>query len=322
MTQRRDLLALSLLALTPFSVQAARPRVRIVVPHPAGGPLDLTTRLLADGIGARYETVLVENRPGAGGTVGMRRVAQASGRETQFVVGSVATLAVNPHLFREIGYDVQKDFRPLRLIAKMPNVLVVRPDFAKEHGIRNFDDFVAYAQTQKQLPYASGGVGSGAHMAAVLFGKRFSLDLLHVPFQGAGPAQHSLLSGQTAFFFDNLQNTLAPILAGTLLPLAVTSKGRSPLLPEITTVEERTGVLFDIGTWYGLLGNAQLSDDDARLWITRIREVLVDATLRERIENMGAQIATEEGADFARFIAKESEKYAELVRMAGIEAVA
>ena len=161
MLSRRGILALGALSLLPLPALAARPRVRFVVPHPAGGPLDLTTRLIADAVGAKFEKALVENRPGAGGTIGMRRVARAKGRDTQLVVGSVATLAVNPHLFADTGYDVKRDFRPLRLVASMPNVLVVRPAFLKETGVRDFRGFLDWAKTQKALPYATGGVGSG-----------------------------------------------------------------------------------------------------------------------------------------------------------------
>ena len=320
MLSRRGILALGALSLLPFPALAARPRVRFVVPHPAGGPLDLTTRLIADAVGAKFEKALVENRPGAGGTIGMRRVARAKGRDLQFVVGSVATLAVNPHLFADTGYDVKRDFRPLRLVASMPNVLVVRPDFLKETGVQNFRGFLDWVKTQKAVPYATGGVGSGAHMASVLLAKTFGLDLLHVPFQGAGPAQHSLLSGRTVFLFDNLQNALAPILAGQLTALAVASTKRSAHLPDVPTVAEVTGETFDIGTWYGILGNAALSDEDAALWTERLRTVLADDALRARIEKTGAEVADLEGEDFARFIERESAKYAEIVRFSGAKA--
>lgn len=317
MLSRRGILALGALSLLPFPALAARPRVRFVVPHPAGGPLDLTTRLIADAVGTKFEKALVENRPGAGGTIGMRRVARAKGRDLQFVVGSVATLAVNPHLFTDTGYDVKQDFRPLRLVASMPNVLVVRPDFLKETGVRDFRSFLDWAETQKAIPYATGGIGSGAHMASVLLAKTFGLDLLHVPFQGAGPAQHSLLSGRTVVLFDNLQNALAPILAGQLTALAVASPKRSPHLPDTPTVAEVTREAFDIGTWYGILGNAALSDEDAALWTERLRTVLADEALRARIEKTGAEVADLEGEDFARFIERESAKYAEIVRFSG-----
>lgn len=319
MLQRRDLLTLFAISCLPAVSRAARPRVRIVVPHPAGGPLDFTTRLTADALSARYEKVLVENRPGAGGTSGMRWAAQAK-RDTVLVVGSVATLAVNPHLFRELGYDPQKDFQPLRLLASMPNVLVVHPDLAKEHGVADLKAFLEYAGQNPQLPYASGGVGSGAHMAGALLAHEFDLSLLHVPFQGAGPAQHSLLSRRTAFFFDNLQSALSAIRAGSLMPLAVTSRARSPLLPDTPTVEEVTGKAFDIGTWYGFLGNRRLSPEDAALWTERLRTVLADETLRERIASAGAEVSDLEGEAFARFIEDERAKYGELVRLAGIQA--
>ena len=213
--QRRVLLeAMGLLCVTaglsfPAASFASLPKgegsnpVRLVVPYPPGGPLDVSARAIADTVKDDLGNVIVDNRPGAGGGVGMAYVARQPGDGYTIVVGAVATHAINPHLYKRLPYDPVKDFKPVTLIAHVPNVLVVTPQFAEKTGVKSVADLVAYAkQHAGELNYASGGNGSAGHMAAELLKNREGINMVHVPFNGAAAARMSVLAGQTDLIFD------------------------------------------------------------------------------------------------------------------------
>ena len=213
--------------------------IRLVVPYPPGGPLDTAARALAERVKESLGVIVVENRPGAGGNLGVDQVAKSPPDGYSLVIGAVATHAVNPWLFSKLPYDPIKDFSPITLIAHVPNVLVMTPERADQLGIRSARELIDYARKNPaQLNYASGGNGSAGHMAGELMKSQAKISAVHIPYAGAAPAQLGLLAGQTDFMFDNLASATAQIKAGKLRALAVTTAQRASALPEVPTMAE------------------------------------------------------------------------------------
>ena len=265
---RRHLLLLSLVCTglasvsvsTAVHAQAQWPSkpIRFVVPYPPGGPLDTIARLLAEKVKVSLgQPVVVENRPGAGGNIGVDLIAKAQPDGYSLVMGAVATHAINPWLFAKIPYDAVKDFAPVALVASVPNVLVVNQNFADKNKIRTLADLVAYAQANPgKLNYGSGGAGSAGHLAGELLGARAQIKMVHIPYQGAAPAKLALLSGQSDFMFDNLASAAPLIKENKVVALAVTTSARAQMLPNVPTVEQSGIKPFDIGTWFGVFTTA------------------------------------------------------------------
>ena len=235
--QRRTMLgaigavALATAASFPLTAQAALKGeggnpIRIVVPYPPGGPLDVSARAIADAVSPVLGTVVVENRPGAGGNVGMSYVSHAKGDGHTLVMGAVATLAINPSLYKKLPYDPKGDFKPVTLVATAANVLVITPAFSEKTGVKSVADLIAYAKAHPgKLNYASGGNGSAGHMAGELLKNKAGIDIVHIPFAGASPALLSVISGQTDLIFglmvpgstpddivDELNAAIVPVL--------------------------------------------------------------------------------------------------------------
>lgn len=330
MLNRRTLLsaigvvALSSASYFPIASHAAtikgegsRP-VRIVVPYPPGGPLDVSARAIADAVAPVLGTVVVENRPGAGGNVGMAYVKRRPADGMTLVMGAVATHAINPFLFKNLPYDAENDFRPVTLVATAPNVLVITPEFSAKTGVKSLKDLVDYAKANPgKLNYASGGNGSAGHMAGELLKNRCGIDLVHIPFAGASPALLSVLSGQTDLIFDNLASSAANIRAGKLLALAVTTKERSPLMPEIPTMAEAGVPDFDIYTWFGLMVPAKTPDNLVAELSDAIRPVLADPETVKKFAAFGAVASPTTPEDFGKLMVEERAKYKELVVLSG-----
>ena len=262
MHRRHALAALSLAAAFPTLAQPQRP-IRLIVPYPAGGALDMVARALADKVKDSLGVVVVENRPGAGGNLGADAVAKAAPDGTTIVMGAVATHAINPWLYAKIPYDPIRDFTPITLVAQVPNVLVMNVETASRLGIASVADLVAYAKKNPgKLNYGSGGNGSAGHLAGEMFKQQAGVYMVHIPYPGGNPAQLALLSGQVDLNFDNLATASANIKAGKLRAIAMTTARRSSAMPEVPTIAEtgKTAGLgrFDVDTWFGLFGPAKL----------------------------------------------------------------
>jgi len=292
--------------------------IRLIVPYPAGGPLDTAARALAEQVRTTLGVIVVENRPGAGGNLGVDQVAKSPADGYTLVIGAVATHAVNPWLFRKLPYDPVKDFVPITLIAHVPNVLVITPERAAQLNIASARDFVEYLRKHPgQLNYASGGNGSAGHMAGELLKSQAAVSAVHIPYAGAGPAQLGLLAGQTDFMFDNLASALAQIRAGKLKALAVTTSQRAAGLPEVPTVAESGLQGFDVSTWFGVFAPAGTPAPV----IARLNETMTVALrtpeMRERLAKMGADAAPLSSAQFAELVRAELSKYEKVVRFSG-----
>jgi tripartite-type tricarboxylate transporter receptor subunit TctC len=289
--------------------------VRLVVPFPPGGPLDTVGRALAQKLTEAWgQSVIVDNRPGAGGNIGADLVAKAAPDGYTVVMGALSTHAVNPSLYAKMPYDAIKDFAPITLVAITPNVLVVNPSLP----VNSVRELVAYAKANPgKLAFGSGSNGSAGHLAGELFKADTGTDLLHVPFKGAAPAMQALLSGDIQLMFDNLASASAQVKAGKLKALAVTTARRSPLAPDLPTMAESGVPGFDISTWFGLLAPAGTPPEIVGRWNAEVGRILRTPEMRERLTAMGAEPAPDTPAEFAQFIASEAAKYARIVKVSG-----
>ena len=326
MTLRRPLLQAALaLAATPLGAwaQGTRP-IRMIVPYPPGGPLDSVARTLAAVVKDTLGTVVVDNKPGAGGNLGADLAAKAAPDGLTIVMGAVATHAINPWLFSKLPYDPLRDFTPITLVAQVPNVLVMNAETAQRLGIRTLADLVKYAkQHPAQLNYGSGGNGSAGHLAGEMFKTQAGLYMVHIPYAGANPAQLALLAGQVDLNFDNLASAAANIRAGKLLALALTTAARSAAMPDLPTIAEAGRSLglgqFDISTWFGLFGPAGLSADlTARLNKAFVAALDAPET-KARMATMMAVPAPTTPEQFGAFVKAELAKYGPVVKASGAQ---
>jgi len=236
--------------------QVVKP-IHLIVPYAAGGPIDVTARALAERVKDSLGTVVVENRPGAGGNIGADFIAKAPPDGFTIGIAATATHAVNPWLYSRMPYNAVTDFAPITQILRVPNVLVMNTDTAKRLGIQNLSDFIRYAKAHPgQLNYGSGGNGSAGHLAGELFKSRAGIFAVHIPYNGGNPAQLALLSGQVDFNFDNLATAAPNIKSGKLTALAVTTPQRSSLLQDVPAIAEVLSG-FAVDTWWGLVAPAQ-----------------------------------------------------------------
>ena len=322
---RRFLLGLALsLAAGSAAAQATR-TLRLIVPYPPGGPLDIVARALAERVKDSLGTVVVENRPGAGGNLGADLVAKAAPDGQTLVMGAVATHAINPWLYGKIPYDPLRDFTPVTRVAQVPNVLVINSETATRLGINSLADLVRHARSHPgRLNYGSGGNGSAGHLAGEMFKAQAGLFVVHIPFAGAPPAQLALVGGQVDFNFDNLAGASANIRSGKLRALAVTTAQRSSAMPEVPTVAEAGRSLglaqFDISTWFGIFGPARLPADTTQ----RLNKAFVDALnspeLKTRMAGLMAEPAPSTPDQFADFVKAELAKYEKVVKATGAKA--
>ena len=321
---RRELLAAGLAACVPGAFAQARP-IRLVVPYPPGGPLDIVARALAERVKDSLGPVVVENRPGAGGNLGADLVAKAAPDGHTIVMGAVATHAINPWLYSRLPYDPLRDFTPITRVAQVPNVVVMNAETAARLKIATLRDLVAYAKANPaRLNYGSGGNGSAGHLAGEMFKAQAGLFIVHIPYAGAPPAQLALVSGQVDFNIDNLAGASANIRSGKLKALAVTTARRSSAMPELPTMMEAGAGLgldkFDVNTWFGLFGPARLPAEVT----ARLNKAFVDALaspeIKARMATLMAEPSPTTPEQFAAFVKDELAKYEKVVKATGAKA--
>jgi tripartite-type tricarboxylate transporter receptor subunit TctC len=293
--------------------------IRFIVPYPPGGPLDTIARVLAEQVKPTLgQSVIVENRPGAGGNIGADLIAKAQPDGYTLVMGAVATHAINPALYSKIPYDAVRDFAPVALVASVPNVLIINKDFADKQSIRTLQDLVKYALAHPgKLNYGSGGSGSAGHLAGELLAARTQIKAVHIPYQGAAPAKLALLSGQSEFMFDNLASAASLIKEGKVVALAVTTDKRSDILPEVPTVQEAGVKPFDIGTWFGVFATAGTPPAVIAKLHQAYSTALADPAVQTRLKQMGSNAAALTPVQFAEMVLQERQKYQELVKLSG-----
>lgn len=295
--------------------------IRFVVPYPPGGPLDAAARQLGERVQESLgQSVVVENKAGAGGNIGLSTVAQAKADGYTLGMGAVATMAINPWLYNNMPFDPAKDFAPVILLSNVPNVLILNKDFATEHKITDVKTLVDYlAKHGAEINYSSGGNGSAGHLAGELFKKRTGVDMLHIPYQGASPAKLALLANQTQLMFDNLASSLPQIQSDEVVALAVTTKERSSFLADLPTLEESGIDNFDIGTWFGVVSPAGTPTPIIDKLNKAYAEGMQDERVQTQMRNMGSDLAPSSAQDFSSYAQSELEKYKEIVQSADIK---
>lgn len=317
--------ALALGSLTAFvspvaTAQTPAPAgkvMRIIVPYAPGGPIDVTARLMAEGVKNSLGTVIIENRPGAGGNIGVDAVAKAAPDGLTIGIAAVATHAINPWLYSKMPYDAATDFSAITQMVRVPNVLVMNADTARRLNINSLADLIQYAKANPaKLNYASGGNGSAGHLAGELFKSQAGIFALHIPYNGGNPAQLALLSGQVDFNFDNLATASSNIKAGKLKALAVTTARRSAFLPEVPAVAE-TLKGFEIDTWWGLVAPAATPRDV----VARLNQAFVAALNapenKARFSTLMAEPVASSPEQFEAFMKRERAKYEKVVKASG-----
>jgi tripartite-type tricarboxylate transporter receptor subunit TctC len=328
MHRRLALLAAIALAATlplPAAAQATAKPIRLIVPYPPGGPLDIAARALADKVKDSLGTVVVENRPGAGGNLGADLAAKAAPDGTTIVMGAVATHAINPWLYAKMPYNALADFTPITLVAQVPNVLVMNADAAGKLGIASVKDLVAYMKANPgKLNYGSGGNGSAGHLAGEMFKTQAKVFMVHIPYAGGAGAQFGLLSDQVQLNFDNLAAASANIKSGKLKAIAVTTARRSSAMPEVPTIAESGRDVglgqFDIHTWFGLFGPAKMPADVTARLNKAFVDALNSAEVKARLATLMAEPSPTTPEVFAAFVRAENAKYEPVVKATGAKA--
>ncbi|ODT33391.1 tripartite tricarboxylate transporter substrate binding protein [Hydrogenophaga sp. YM1] len=316
MISRRHAIALATTALALPAWAQAR-TTRIVVPFAAGGPIDVTARVLADAVKDSLGTVIIENRPGAGGNIGVSQVAKAAPDGLTLGIATTASHGINPWLFKQLPYDPAKDFAPVTQMLRVPNVLVMNAETAQRLNIQSVRDLIRYGKANPgKLNYGSGGNGSAGHLAGELFKNQAGVFAVHIPYNGGNPAQLGLLSGQVDFNFDNLATAAANIRAGKLKALAVTTAQRSGVMPEVPTVAE-TLPGFEIDTWWGLVAPAGTPADVVSQLNAAFTKALQSPDVKGKFAALMAEPAPSTPQAFGEFMARERAKYERLVKLSG-----
>ncbi|HEX6707725.1 MAG TPA: tripartite tricarboxylate transporter substrate binding protein [Albitalea sp.] len=321
---RRHLLVLAA-ALPPLAWAQAgagwpqRP-VRVVVPFAPGGTTDILARALAPELSRVFgQQFIVDNKPGAGGNVGAGEVAKSAPDGYTLLMGTVGTHGINQSLYPKLPYDPVKDFAPITLVAGVPNVLVMNPAKAEALKIATVPDLIRYAKAHPgKLNMASSGNGTSIHLSGELFKSMTGTFMVHFPYRGSGPALLDLIGGTMDLMFDNLPSALPQIRAGKLKAIAVTSSQRSTALPDLPTIAE-AGPLpgFDASSWFGLLAPAGTPPDIVNRVQQETAKALATAALKERLQSQGAIPSGMTPAQFAAYIAAETKKWAQVVKVSG-----
>ena len=310
------LTAAAMLAPTHAQVEAwpAKP-ISLVVTYPAGGGADAMARLIAPKLGeALGQPVIVENKPGASGQIGASAVAKAA-PDGYTLMLDASSFAVNPALFAKLPYDSDKAFKPIGVIALFPNVLLANPGF----GAKSAKDVVTAAKVKRHaVSYASSGNGSAQHLAGAMFESAAGVDMLHVPYKGGAPALNDVIGGQVPLFFGNLASTLQHVKAGKLLPLAVTSGKRSPILPDVPTMAEAGVAGYEVYEWNALFAPAGTPDAVIAKIAAALQKTLDSADVKARIAQLGGEPQTAKPDVAQQFIRQQTTLWARLVKERGI----
>jgi tripartite-type tricarboxylate transporter receptor subunit TctC len=290
-------------------------QIRMIVPFPPGGPTDIVARPLAQLVGdAMKATIVVDNRGGAGGSVGAAVVAKAPPDGRTILMGTVGTHAINPSLYKTPTYDAEKEFTPIALVAMAPVTIVVNVD----SPVKTLADLVAAAKREpSKLTYGTAGNGTPGHLTGEMFKRAAGIDIVHVPYKGSAPAVTDLLGGQLGLMFDPLQSVLSHVQAGKLRPIALSSKSRAPVLPDVPTIAEAGYPGFETTAWWGVFAPAGVPAPVADALAGDIERVVKSAEFRGKLESLGVvPVALTRGA-FADFQKAELAKWGTAVRDSG-----
>jgi len=323
--KRRAVLALAVLALAGpcagASGQAppALPNkpLRIVVGYPAGQTVDLVARNFAAVLGREIgQPVIVDNRPGANGSLGAQEVKKSAPDGSTLLLGTLGQMAINPTLYKKLPYDTLKDFAPVSQVSVGALLLVATPSFAPN----TLSELIAYAKANPgKVDFASGGNGITAHLAMVVLEKQAGLQLNHIPYKGSPAALNDVMGGQVPIMFDAMPATLPQVKAGRLKALAVSSLKRNPQLPQVATADEQGLKGFDINSWVGFLAPAGTPPATVEALAAAIKRASASPEVQESIRATGSDLVVTSPAEFGRFLQGELAKWGEAVTSSGVQ---
>lgn len=299
------------------SVYPSKP-VRLVAPFAPGGVVDTVSRVVAQKLSESFgQTVMVENKPGAGGNIGADFVAKSAPDGHTLLMGSIGTHAINVSLYPRLPYDAERDFQAVSLVTTNTNLVVVNPSFA----VASIAGLIAHAKANPgKLNYGTAGAGTSQHLAGELFKTTAGIDLVHVPYKGAGPAIIDLVAGQIPLMFVDPSTSLAHIRAGRLRALAVTAGKRIPQLPNVPTVAENGLPGFEVNAWFGVFVPAGTPREIVGRLNADIVRGLAAPEVRERLLALGVEPVTSTPEQFAAFVKSEIAKWGRVVRQSGARA--
>lgn len=313
------LATLSAVAGTVFADDYPTKPIRLIVGFPPGGINDIVARVIGERLGQSQslgQPVIIENRPGAGGTMGADHVAKSKPDGYTLLMGSVSNIAMAPSQYKALPYDSAKDFAPVVLVAAAPNVLVVNPAFPAQ----SVKEIIALArQKPGGINYASAGLGTSNHLTVELLQVMSGVQMNHVPYKGDAPGTADVVAGQVPMIFPTLPVALPFIKAGKLRPIAVSSAGRSSLLPNVPTVAESGGLPeFEVSVWVGIFAPAGTPKEIVSRLNTEIVKIVRIPNIRERLAGLGAEPVGDTSEHFSAYIKTELAKWSKVAKAAGI----
>jgi tripartite-type tricarboxylate transporter receptor subunit TctC len=310
-------LALAAVAMPLGAFAQAYPAkpITIVVPFAAGGTTDILARVIGQALTKDLgQSVIVDNRAGAGGNIGAQFAAKSPADGYTLFMGTVGTHAINQSLYKKLPFDPIKDFAPLTRVAMVPNLLVANP--AKPY--KNVKELIAYAKANPgKVNFGSSGSGSSIHLSGELFKAMAKVDMVHVPYKGSAPAVTDLLGGQIDVMFDNMPSAIQHVRNGRLRPLAVTTARRSPELPDVPTVAEAGVPGYEATSWFGMFAPAGTPAPVVARLNAALAKVLADPEVKKKLAEQGAEPYSEKPEQFAEFIRQETAKWSKVVKDSG-----
>ncbi|EHP39660.1 hypothetical protein OR16_30119 [Cupriavidus basilensis OR16] len=303
----------------PAAQPAAWPTkpIKLVVGYSAGGATDVIARIVALKLGEQLgQPMVVDNRAGANSNVGAEVVAKSAPDGYTLYVYTIAN-TINASLYDKLGYDPQKDFEPIGLIARIPNILVVNPKLP----VKTLADYIRFAKESRDgITFASSGSGSSIHLSGEMFKMQARLNMLHIPYRGSAPAVTDLLGGQVQSMFDNTPSALPHVKAGRLRAIAITSAQRSPLLPDVPTVAESGFPGFDVQSWFSLAAPAGTPRPVIERLNSALNKVLAAPDVRQRLQDLAATPEPGTPEQLRRLIAAETKRWHDVVKQSGAKA--
>ena len=295
----------------------ARP-ITIIVPFSAGGTTDILARIVGQGLTAELgQSVVVDNKPGAGGNIGATLAAKSPADGYTLFMGTVGTHAINQALYKKMPFDPVKDFAPLSRVATVPNLLVAHPS----QPFKTVQELIAYAKAHPgDVTYGSPGSGASPHVSGALFQSLTGAQITHVPYKGSAPAMSDLLGGQIAVMFDNMPSAIQHVRSGKLRPIAVTTAKRSPGLPDVPTIAEAGVPGYEATSWFGMFAPAATPKPVLDKLHAALAKVLGQAEVKKKIAEQGGDPVAETPAQFAAFIQAEAAKWGKVVKESGASA--
>lgn len=315
------LLAGCLWSLPTYAADTKYPEkpVTIIVPYGAGGVADVLPRMVGQRLGEKWNVpVIIENKPGASGNIGMAQAARAKPDGYTLALAPTGNLTTNPTLYRQLPFDTAKDFTPVTLLGMSPNVLVVN----SQVKANTLAELVAYAKANPdQLNYSSPGAGSGAHLAGELLKQETGAAIVHIPYNGMAQAVNDVIAGNVHLMFAGVSTVLPQIKAGKLKAIAVAGPDRLPQLPDLPTVAESGYPGFDVTSWYGIVAPSKVPAPILDKLQRDIAEILKEDSIKEKFMGLGVVATPTTRDEFAKLIASDTKKWTDIIKTAGIEPI-